>query len=147
VRMSRPVKEQSAVARRLTTLDFAVYGKAGIDPRQLRWISFESHMAGLPQSAWIEGAMKTERSAQPALLVNDSGTGLHAVAAGLGKTVLPCILADRAAGIIRLGGRRPVLSRDVWLMTPPTLKNLSRIRVVQDWIETTLVASKRRALA
>jgi hypothetical protein len=40
-----------------------------------------------------------------------------------------------------------VLSRDVWLMTPPTLKNLSRIRVVQDWIETTLVASKRRALA
>ena len=125
VRMSRPVKEQRAVARRLTTLNFAVYGQAGAGPRQLRWINFEFHMAGLPQSAWIANA-------------------LHAVAAGLGKTVLPCILGDRAAGIVRLGSRRPVLSRDVWLMTHPTLKNLSRIRAVQDWLAAALVAGKAR---
>ena len=42
VRMSRPVKELRAVARRLTTLDFAVYGPAGADARLLRWINFES---------------------------------------------------------------------------------------------------------
>jgi DNA-binding transcriptional LysR family regulator len=146
VRMSRPVKEQRAVARRLTTLEFAVYGRTGIDPRRLRWINFESHMAGLPQSAWIASAMKAEGSTQPAMLVNDSGIGLHAVAAGLGKTVLPCILGDRAAGVVRLGGRRSVLSRDVWLMTHPTVKNLSRIRAVQDWIEIALVAERRRVL-
>ena len=147
VRMSRPVKEQRAVARRLTTLNFAVYGQAGADPRQLRWINFEFHMAGLPQSAWIANAMEAEGRAQPALLVNDSGTALHAVAAGLGKTVLPCILGDRAAGIVRLGSRRPVLSRDVWLMTHPTLKNLSRIRAVQDWLAAALVAGKARKQA
>jgi len=147
VRMSRPVKEQRAVARRLATLEFAVYGRAGVDPRQLRWINFESHMAGLPQSAWIASGMKAEGSTQPALLVNDSGIGLRAVAAGLGKTVLPCILGDRVAGVVRLGGRRPVLNRDVWLMTHPTLKKLSRIRAVQDWIEIALGAGSEEQLA
>ena len=34
VRMSRPVKELRAVARRLTALDFAVYGPGGTDPRR-----------------------------------------------------------------------------------------------------------------
>lgn len=144
VRMSRPVKEQRAVARRLTALDFAVYGPADADPGLLRWINFESGMAGLPQSAWITDAIKREGWAQPALLVNDSAVALHAVAAGLGKTILPCVLGDRATGIVRLSGRRPVLSRDVWLMTHPELKNLSRIRVVQGWIETAIVGQKSK---
>jgi DNA-binding transcriptional LysR family regulator len=145
VRMSRPVKEQRAVARRLTTLDFAVYGPAGADARRLRWISFESSMAGLPQSAWIADAMRSERAVQPALLVNDSAIALHAIAAGIGKSILPCILGDRAVGVVRLSGR-PILSRDVWLMTHPELNKLSRIRVVHDWLETVISTRKSRKL-
>jgi DNA-binding transcriptional LysR family regulator len=146
VRMSRPVKEQRAVARRLTTLDFAVYGPAGANHRLLRWINFESNMAGLPQSAWMMETMRSEKIVQPALLVNDSAIALHAVAAGIGKTVLPCVLGDRAPGVVRLSGRRPILSRDVWLMTHPELKNLSRIRVVQDWLETVVCTRRSRKL-
>jgi DNA-binding transcriptional LysR family regulator len=144
VRMSRPVKEQRAVARRLTSLDFAVYGPADADPHRLRWISFESNMSGLPQSAWIADAMRSERATQPALLVNDSAIALHAIAAGIGKTILPCVLGDRAMGVVRLSGRRPILSRDVWLMTHPELRNLSRIRVVHDWLETAISTGKSR---
>jgi DNA-binding transcriptional LysR family regulator len=144
VRMSRPVKEQRAVARRLTALDFAIYGPVGADPRRLRWISFESGMSGLPQSIWIADAMRSEKATLPVLLVNDSAIALHAIAAGVGKTILPCILGDRAPGVARLSGRRPILSRDVWLMTHPELRNLSRIRVVQDWLESVLVPGKSR---
>jgi DNA-binding transcriptional LysR family regulator len=144
VRMSRPVKEQRAVARRLTTLDFAVYGPAGADPHRLRWISFEAGMSGLPQSIWIADAMRSERATQPALLVNDSAIALHAIAAGIGKTILPCVLGDRASGVARLSGRRPILSRDVWLMTHPELRNLSRIRVVQDWLEAVLATGRSK---
>lgn len=142
VRMSRPVKELRAVARRLTTLDFAIYGPAGADPRRLRWISFESNMSGLPQSGWIADAMRNEKAVQPALLVNDAGIALDATAAGIGKTILPCVLGDRVPGVVRLSGRRPILSRDVWLMTHPELKNLSRIRVVHEWLESVIVAGK-----
>ena len=117
VRMSRPVKELRAVARRLTTLDFAVYGPAGADARLLRWITFESSMSGLPQVAWIADAMRSEKAVQPALLVNDAGIALDAIAVGIGKTILPCVLGDRFPGVVRLSGRRPILSRDVWLMT------------------------------
>jgi len=145
VRMSRPVKEQRAVARRLTTLDFAVYGPAGADARRLRWISFESNMAGLPQSTWIADAMRSERAVQPALLVNDSAIALHAIAAGIGKSILPCILGDRALGVVRLSGR-PILSRDVWLMTHPELRNLSRIRVVHNWLEAVISTRNSRKL-
>ena len=56
-------------------------------------------------------------------------------------------LAYWATGLrvsFELGSRRPVLSRDVWLMTHPTLKNLSRIRAVQDWLAAALVAGKAR---
>ena len=144
VRMSRPVKEQRAVARRLATLDFAVYGPAGADPRRLGWINFESNMAGLPQSAWIADAMRREGWAQPVLLVNDSAIALHAIMAGVGKTVLPCVLGDRATSIVRFSGRRPVLSRDVWLMTHPELKNLSRIRVAQSWLEAAILSEKSK---
>ena len=144
VRMSRPVKELRAVARRLTTLDFAVYGPAGADARLLRWINFESSMSGLPQVAWIADAMRSEKAVQPALLVNDAGIALDAIAVGIGKTILPCVLGDRVPGVVRLSGRRPILSRDVWLMTHPELKNLSRIRVVHDWLESVIAARKSR---
>lgn len=144
VRMSRPVKEQHAVARRLTALDFAVYGPAGANSRNLPWISFESGMSGLPQSLWIADAMKGDKATRPVLLVNDSAIALHAIAAGIGKTILPCILGDAAPGVARMSGRRPILSRDIWLMTHPELRSLSRVRVVQDWLESVLVPSHIR---
>jgi DNA-binding transcriptional LysR family regulator len=65
---------------------------------------------------------------------------LHAIANGLGKSILPCAIGDRTPGLLRLSGRTPVLHREVWLMAHPELRHLSRIRTVMTWIERTVLA-------
>jgi DNA-binding transcriptional LysR family regulator len=135
VRLARPHKEQSVVARRIGQLDYAVFGPAGRNARSLPWITYERDMAALPQAAWIARAIKHERTETSSLAVNDAEGVLQAIAAGFGKSLLPCAVGEQVKGLSRLGGRRPVLSREIWLLVHPELRHLGRIRAVMDWIE------------
>jgi DNA-binding transcriptional LysR family regulator len=69
------------------------------------------------------------------LAVNDAEGMLQAIKAGLGRSLLPCAVGDQARGLARLGGRTPVLSREIWLLVHPELRHLGRIRTVMDWLE------------
>jgi len=135
VRLARPHKEQSVVARRLGQLDYAVFGPSGQIARGLPWITYERGMAALPQAAWIARAVKQGQADRSNLTVNDAEAVLQAIAAGLGKSLLPCAIGERVKGLSRLGGRRPVLSREIWLLVHPELRHLGRIRAVTDWLE------------
>ena len=53
---------------------------------------------------------------------------------GLGKSLLPVAIADRESGLARLSRSPSPLSRELWLMVHPDLRNLIRIRVVVDWL-------------
>jgi DNA-binding transcriptional LysR family regulator len=65
--------------------------------------------------------------------VNDAEALLEAVLAGLGRSLLPCVIADRDARLRRLGAR-PELSRELWLLTHSDLRRLGRIEAVVNWI-------------
>lgn len=140
IRLARPDREQRALARRIATFGFAVYGPAGRKAKSLPWINFETGMATLPQSAWTAQAMKREQKLLPALLANDAEVMLHAAIAGVGKTILPCPIGDHTPGLTRLSGRTPVLRREVWLMIHPELRHLLRIVAAKEWIERTISA-------
>ena len=135
LRLARPRKEQRALARRIGRLDYAAYAPAEGEIEGLPWITYEDRMADLPQWRWI-----TERSAAEgtlaALAVNDAEALLQAVRAGLGKSLLPLAIAEREPGLRRLGATQPALSRELWLMVHPELRDLVRIRVVMDWLES-----------
>jgi DNA-binding transcriptional LysR family regulator len=135
LRMARPDKEQRVIARRIGDLDFAVYGPAGRTGRALPWIAPDDTMAHLSHAAWMTRAKQDERAGPPFLIANDSEVILHSVCAGLGKSVLPCVIADREPGVVRLSGETPVLSRELWLLVHPELKHLARIKVVVAWLE------------
>ena len=136
VRLARPHKEQSVVARRIGQLDYVVFGPSGRKARGLPWITYEQGMAALPQAAWIaKKAIKHERADRSNLAVNDAEAVLQAIAAGLGKSLLPCAIGVQVKGLSRLGGRSPVLSREIWLLVHPELRHLGRIRAVTDWLE------------
>jgi DNA-binding transcriptional LysR family regulator len=135
VRLARPHKEQSVVARRIGQLDYAVFGPSGRKARDLPWITYEQGMAALPQAAWIAKVIKHERADRSNLAVNDAEGVLQAIAAGLGKSLLPCAIGEQVKGLSRLGGRMPVLSREIWLLVHPELRHLGRIRAVTDWLE------------
>jgi DNA-binding transcriptional LysR family regulator len=135
LRMARPDKEQNLIARRICDLPYAVYGPAKKPRGALPWIAHEDSMAHLNHAAWIARAVREDQAGPPMLLVNDSEVIVHAIRAGLGKSILPRLIADREPGLRRIGGEAPVLKRELWLLMRPELQHLARIKAVTAWIE------------
>ncbi|AYG58217.1 LysR family transcriptional regulator [Rhizobium jaguaris] len=139
LRLSRPadVANAKVVARRIATLDYAVYVAAGQESRAegLPWIVYEEAMLHLPHARWI--AAQAEKSARfSPLAVNDAEALLQAAAAGLGRALLPKILAESAEGLCRVdGGDRNPPAREMWLLMHAELRQLVRIRAVSDWLD------------
>lgn len=132
LRLARPETGRSILARRLGQLDYAVYGARDALPDRLPWITYEEGLAHLPQARWIEAASRGESPAP--LSVNDAETLLQAISAGLGKSLLACFAADAATGLRRLSGAKPVLSRELWLLTHAELRRQARMTAVVDWL-------------
>ncbi len=139
LRLARPADAANSkvVARRIATLDYAVYVAAGQERRAegLPWIVYEEAMAHLPHARWIAAqAEMSGRSSQ--LAVNDAEALLQAAVAGLGRVLLPKILAENAGGLCRVdsGDKNPPV-REIWLLVHAELRQLVRIRTVADWLD------------
>jgi DNA-binding transcriptional LysR family regulator len=140
VRLARPVEEvgNGVFARRIGLLRYAVYACASPkgDPHELPWVTYEDGMAHIPQAKWIANAAARSASLA-AVAVNDAEPLLQSVQAGLGRSLLPCIVADRISGIVRVDGGS-LLEREIWTLTHPDVRHLARVSAVLDWIEATL---------
>ncbi|AVA20457.1 LysR substrate-binding domain-containing protein [Rhizobium sp. LEGMi198b] len=82
--------------------------------------------------------MQAEKSGRSSpLAVNDAEALLQAAVAGLGRALLPKILADNVDGLCRVdsGDRNPP-TRGIWLLIHAELRHLVRIRAVSDWLDT-----------
>ncbi len=134
LRLARPQKELRAVARRVGRLDYAVYGPRRKSRKALPWITFEDGMADLPQWRWIAERASRDGERSAPVFVNDAEAILQSVNAGLGRSLLPVAIADREPGLVRLEAGPPPLSRELWLMVHPELRELTRMRVVMDWL-------------
>ncbi|SIT43720.1 Transcriptional regulator protein (fragment) [Paraburkholderia ribeironis] len=74
-----------------------------------------------------------------AVAVNDAESLLQCVQAGLGRSLLPCIVADRTAGLARVDfGGAALLEREIWTLAHPDVRHLARVSAVLAWIEATL---------
>jgi DNA-binding transcriptional LysR family regulator len=138
LRLARPQKEVRAIARRIGRLAYAVYGPARHASKSLPWVTYEDRMNDLPQSQWIAETIAHDRAADPQVLVNDAEVLLQCVTAGLGKSVLPVAIGEQMPGLVRIGECPQALSRELWLMVHPDLRDLIRVRVVMDWIMATI---------
>ena len=139
LRLARPadVANGKVVARRIATLDYAVYVAADQESRaeDLPWIVYEEAMAHLPHARWIAAqAGKSGRSSP--LAVNDAEALLQAAVTGLGRALLPKILAERVDGLRRVdsGDRNPPV-REMWLLIHAEFRQLVRIRAVSYWLD------------
>lgn len=141
LRLARPESGAGVLARRIGHLDYAVYGAVNGPRRKARdraahrlpWITYEEGQGHLPQARWIATAAKEEGLAP--LAVSDAEALVHAIQAGLGKSLLPCFAGDASAGLLRLGA--PVLSRELWLLAHREQRHHGRIAAAIGWIEET----------
>src|SRR6202007_657615 len=110
LRFARPATEYRPFARRGGEFAYAVYGPAGAQGKALPWITYEDRLSALPHVRWLAAVFAAEPNAGTALVVNDSDVAVHAIRAGLGRSLLPCRIADRETGLKRLRGK-PALTR------------------------------------
>jgi len=140
LRLARPKTGGTKVmARRVGTLRYAAYAAASCCPREattLPWITYDETMAHLPQARWITAAVRNGESIA-AIRVADAENLIEAVAAGIGRSLLPCLIADADARLRRLNARRHATlpARELWLLRHSDLKRLARIEAVIEWIE------------
>ncbi len=132
LRLARPTKELKVLAQRIGKLDYAVYALKSANAARLPWISYEDGMRDLPQAQWINSRID---SAIPGtyILGNDAEVILACIKAGLGKSLLPVAVGDQQADLQRINSSVPV-SREIWLLVHPDLRQLARIKVVVDWL-------------
>lgn len=122
---------------RLGALRFDVFGPARLDPHlEIPWIGHDDAHAGLPQARWMQAVLRGDPAARPALRVSDAHTALEAVAAGLGKTLLPTAigLADDRLRRVSRNGLPPPPARDVWLLFHSDAMARPSVRAARDWI-------------
>lgn len=118
--------------KKLANLPFAVFAPtdAKADARKsLGWIGYDARRASLPQARWLE-------TQEPIVArVSDASAALEAVAAGLGKTLLPEAAAKKDKRLRRVATGKTVLpSRDLWLIWRAEQKDTKSLRAVRTWL-------------
>ncbi|MEM7523458.1 MAG: LysR family transcriptional regulator [Pseudomonadota bacterium] len=140
VRLARPTAGGlDVIGRRLGELSYRVYGKADLSDKaasDLDWIAYDGAHLHLPQAKWLAAAARRDGPDAPALRVADAETAIEAVAAGLGKSLLPAIAADvddrlRAIESAQLA---PPPEREVWLLSHRSDADVRAFRAVAKWI-------------
>jgi DNA-binding transcriptional LysR family regulator len=141
LRLARPkVGGTRVIARRVGLLRYAIYRPSSCSRREasaLPWITYDETMSHLPQARWLASVSAKRNESMASVRVNDAEALIEAIAAGLGKTLLPSVVADHDARLQRLRGvagmTEPV--REIWLLTHADLRHLSRVEAVVQWIE------------
>jgi DNA-binding transcriptional LysR family regulator len=125
-------------ARRIGQLAYGVYAAAtAAEASALPWVTYEDGMARLPPAQWVAEAERGGAAVAP-VRFNDAASLMRAVEAGLGRALLPCVIAERQPGLRRLDSDRPPPVRELWLLVHPELRHLPRVAAVCDWIDEIL---------
>lgn len=145
---------ETLVGRRVATLLWSVYGRRedfpGIDPKasfdkgrfaRENWVSLGDQFGYLKAARFVRDMVPPERIA---LKLNTVLGLTEAVEEGIGIGPLPCFIADRRPGLVRLCEVNPDFGAGLWLLTHPDLRASPRVRAFLDCAANELV--KQRAL-
>lgn len=124
LRLARPeTGGTNTKARRLGALGFAAYSARGVknpSATMMPWIGYDDENAHLPQAHWISLFTSNTDAPLSSLRVSDVETAREAVAAGLGQSLLPCVVAMADARLERIPDNAafPAMpSRDIWMIS------------------------------
>lgn len=140
---------ETLVGRRTARIAWALYGRAAdvTEPGtpalealwQRRWVSLGEEFA------MVKAVRQVLQHVPPERIVYRLNTVLglaEAVEAGIGIGYLPCFIADRRPGLLRLAAPDPDLAADLWLLTHPELRHSPRVRLFMDHVAAELVRLK-----
>lgn len=143
LRLTRP-EEGDLRVRRLGSVAYALYGTSAYfdafgpvnvcQPNGLEGhaiIDWPESYTVIPQVPWLRSRAG---NARVVLRSCSAVTRLACVRAGLGLALLPCMMADQEAGLVRLPMPEEPPAQDLWLVTHRDLANVPKVRVTLDFI-------------
>jgi DNA-binding transcriptional LysR family regulator len=140
VRLARPpAGGLRTMARKIGDLAFAVYCPVFVsdeDSNSLEWIGYDDAHSHLPQARWLAEADRGTEPALPCLRVCDAETAMEAVAAGLGRTILPRKVADTDLRLRRVSSAKTtdLPAREVWLLSHVDQSAHSSVVAAKEWL-------------
>lgn len=130
LRLARP-KTGSFLARRVAMLTYNVYARRGVHVEGLPWIGFDEAMADLPESRWL-----ARREGEPVIARGaDYETICQIVRAGVGRAILPTVMAQRDPDLVMLETPEAMPAREVWLLVERQVRQIRRVSLTLGWIE------------
>ncbi len=133
---------ETLVGRRIATLSWAIYGRAGDSPMPADgsgpaslfardWVALGDQLAHVKAARYVRDKVAPERIA----LRSSAVLGLaEAVEQGLGIGPLPCFIADQRPTLVRLLPPDPEFSTGLWILTHPDIRNAPRVRAFMDFV-------------
>ena len=141
---------ETLVGRRVATLGWALYGRAGMmgeeaGPASPAWLARQDWVTLGDGMDTVAAARFVRRQTAPARIAFKVNTVLglvDAVEVGIGIGPLPCYVADRRPGLVRLAPPDPDLAGPLWLLTHPDLRRTPRVRAVLDHLGAAITAQR-----
>jgi DNA-binding transcriptional LysR family regulator len=140
VRM-RPTEGPDLRIRTLGSAGWCVYAAHGYlegkplpkdiaDMREHPIIGFEEELSGVPGALWLREQGLTDNIV---LHTNSIASAFNAALGGLGIAVLPCLIAEEEANLVRLS-EQPVSTSKLSLVAHPDVLRSARVRAVWDYL-------------
>jgi len=136
------------IGQRICKFRFAMYASRqymrqhGDKPlEEHQWILTDDGFDQLPPALWKRKAHGTARVVFGS---NSTIATMDAAKRGLGVAPLPCFLGDGEAGLTRMGDPPEELTRDLWVLTHPDLRNTARVKALMADLVDALDAAKSR---
>ncbi|MFZ5720444.1 MAG: LysR family transcriptional regulator [Pseudomonadota bacterium] len=151
LRVSRP-REPNLHGRKVANVAWTLYGTPELAiradpttawPNDLPVVGWETGVVGVNAADWLAREVP---EAAVVYRTNSVVNQLVAAREGIGLALLPCFLADREPGLLRVRERLAELSRELWIITHEDLRRAARVRAFMDWTFEYL-AGARAALA
>lgn len=130
---------ESEFAIELGEVPYAVYRARDARPEGLGWVAFHDEDATRPA---IAGAHKRLRSRDEPLRVTATDAGIMhaAVAAGIGKALLPMCLGEEDPRLVRIQAGAPEFLRTLHLHAHPDTVSAQRIQATIRWLRESFKA-------
>jgi DNA-binding transcriptional LysR family regulator len=131
----RPFDEPDVVQRKLTRIDYALYGTAGSrmpsagDGAGCALVTMDAAFGDMPDVAWLRRMLPNARIA---FRSNNRDVQAAMAVFGVGLAVLPRPIGDALDGLRIIDLGEPLPGRDVWIGYHQDLRRLARLRALVD---------------
>ena len=124
-------------AFQVAKVPYAVYAPRNQDPTTLPWIGSAVDSGEFAPENWLNTKVE-QNDLAVCFRSNDAGVLHRALRAGVGIGLLPEVLAEADAALVRLSEPEPEMVRNLRVLVHPDVERFARITVVIDWLKEVL---------